>query len=225
MLSVVLLDDTGQYQPFCPGVVMPAIISKWSSASYKCMMDQVSSCMEKPDGPSLCVYTWEKGKIGFTELHTSLVKCFNHSVIDCLLELFLLPSPIASILEEQDEEDDFMDSSMLEEPFDDTPITPSSPMITPMRQQSSQPVRSRHDTFSIMKAVEDAIGTPPDYNVAVEGQIAGLQVQHPTIISFVIFYVFVYRKCGLRIKKCECSLLNCLGSKKKRNVAFEKSVK
>ena len=51
-------------------------------------MDQVSSSMgiwEARDGPSLYVYTWEKGKIGFTELHTSLLKFFNHSVNDCLL--------------------------------------------------------------------------------------------------------------------------------------------
>lgn len=177
VLSVVLLDESGQYRPFCPGVVIPAIISEWSVASYKCMMDQVSSTMEKPSGPSLCIYTWEKGNIGFGELHASLLKCFNHSVNDCLLELFLLPSPIATILEEEDEDDDFMDASLLEEPFDDTPTTPSSPMTTPAKRQTSQPVRSRHDTFSIIRAVEDAIGTPPDYNVAVEGQIAGLQVK------------------------------------------------
>ena len=173
---MVLLDDSGQYQSFCPGVVMPAIVTEWSSASYKRMMDQVTSSMEKPDGPSLCVYTWEKGNIGFSELHSFLDKCFNHSIIDCLLELFLLPSPIATVLEEDDEEDDFADNSILEESFDDTPSGLSPAVTTPVRRQSSNPVRSRHDTFSIIKAVEDAIGTPPDYNVAVEGQIAGLQV-------------------------------------------------
>ena len=185
MLSVVLLDDGGQYQPFCPGVVMPTIVTEWSGASFKHMMDQVSSSTEKPDGPSLCVYVWEKGNIAFAELRSLLTKCFNHSVIDSLLELFLLPSPIATVLgEEEDEEDEMDDASMLEEPFDDTPIslpsvtatTPSVTAATPMQRQTSLPVRSRHDTFSIIKAVEDAIGTPPDYNVAVEGQIAGLQV-------------------------------------------------
>ena len=185
VLSVLLLDDGGQYQPFCPGVVMPTIVTEWSGASFKHMMDQVSSSTEKPDGLSLCVYVWEKGNIAFAELRSLLTKCFNHSVIDSLLELFLLPSPIATVLgEEEDEEDEMDDASMLEEPFDDTPIslpsvtatTPSVTAGTPVQRQTSLPVRSRHDTFSIIKAVEDAIGTPPDYNVAVEGQIAGLQV-------------------------------------------------
>ena len=201
VLSVVLLDDGGQYRPFCPGVVMPTIVTEWSETSFKHMMDQVSSTTEKPDGPSLCVYVWEKGNIAFAELRSLLTKCFNHSVIDSLLELFLLPSPIATILgEEEDEEDEMDDSSMLEEPFDDTPIAmlsvtattpvqrqtsqpirsrhePSVTATTSVERQTSQPIRSRHDTFSIIKAVEDAIGTPPDYNVAVEGQIAGLQVK------------------------------------------------
>lgn len=177
VLSVVLLDDGGQYQPFSPGVVMPAIVTEWSGASFKHMMDQVASSTEKPDGPSLCVYVWEKGNIAFAELRSLLTKCFNHSVIDSLLELFLLPSPIATVLGEEDEEDEMDDTSMLEEPFDDTPTPLSSGTAAIFTQrQTSQPVRSRHDTFSIIKAVEDAIGTPPDYNVAVEGQITGLQV-------------------------------------------------
>lgn len=197
VLSVVLLDEDGQYQPFCPGVVMPAIVTEWSAESFKHMMDQLTSSTEKPDGPSLCIYTWEKGNIGFTELHSLLTKCFNHSVIDCLLELFLLPSPIATILEEEDEEDELKDT-LLEEPFDDTPISsssaPSAPPITSVLQrQTSQPIRSRHDTFSIIKAVEDAIGSPPDPNVAVEGQIAGLQVK-PKYIYCVLCAVF--RNCG-----------------------------
>lgn len=188
VLSVVLLDGCGRYRPFCPGVVMPAIVTEWSAASYKHMMDQVSLSMEKPNGPSLCVYTWEKGNIAFSELHSLLAKCFNHSIIDCLLEVFLLPSPIATILEDdEDEEEEFVDTSMLEEPFDETPTT-LSPATTPMRRQSSQPVRSRHDTLTIIKAVEDAIGTPPDYNVAVEGQIAGLQVK----LSYSVIFYLVY---------------------------------
>ena len=183
VLSVVLLDDSGQYQPFSPGVVTPTIVTDWSSASFKDMMDQVTSSTEKPVGPSLCVYIWEKGNVAFAELRSLLTKCFNHSVIDSLLELFLLPSPIAAILEEEeddDEEDELDDTSMLEEPFDETPTPLSSiSSTTPvLQQQTSQPVRSRHDTFSIMKAVEDAMSTPPDYNIAVEGQIAGLQVKH-----------------------------------------------
>lgn len=179
VLSVVLLDDGGQYQPFYPGVVMPTIVTEWSEVSFKHMMDQVSSSTEKPDGPSLCVYVWEKGNIAFAELRSLLTKCFNHSVIDSLLELFLLPSPIATVLgEEEDEEDEMDDTSILEEPFDDTPNSiPSVTASTPVQRQTSQPIRSRHDTFSIIKAVEDAIGSPPDYNMAVEGQIAGLQVE------------------------------------------------
>lgn len=197
VLSVVLLDDSGQYQPFCPGVVMPAIVTEWSSASFKYMMDQVTSSSERTDGPSVCVYIWEKGNIGFSDLRSLLMKCFNHSIIDCLLELFLLPSPIATVFEEDDEED-YDDISMLEEPFDDTPMTPPPGIpITPIRRQTSQPVRSRHDTFSIIKAVEDAIGTPPDYNVAVEGQIAGLQVIHfcyvnTFFLSLAVYPVFKY---------------------------------
>ena len=123
VLTTVLLDDSGQYQSFCPGVVMPAIITEWSSTSFKHMMDQVTSSLEKVDGPSLCVYIWEKGNISFAELHSLLTKCFNHSVIDCLLELFLLPSPVATIFEEEEEEEDDDDISMSEEPFDDTPYT------------------------------------------------------------------------------------------------------
>ena len=187
VLSVVLLDDGGQYRPFCPGIVLPAIVTEWSGASFKHMMDQVSSSTEKPDGPSLCVHVWEKGNIAFAELRSLLTKCFNHSVIDSLLELFLLPSPIATILGEEDEEDEMDDTSMLEEPFDDTPLSvPSVTATTPVQRQTSQPIRSRHDTFSIIKAVEDAVGTPPDYNVAVEGQIAGLQVKLVTVKIIIV---------------------------------------
>ena len=175
VLSMVLLDDCGRYQPFCPGVVMPTIVTEWSGESYKHMMDHVTLSTEKTDdSPSLCVYIWEKGNIGFAELHSLLTKCFNYSIIDCLLELFLLPSPIATVLEEDDEDGELDDTSMLEEPFDDTPT--SVTITIPVHRQTSQPIRSRHDTFSIVQAVEDAIGTPPDYNVAVEGQITGLQV-------------------------------------------------
>ena len=179
VLSVVLLDDSGQYQPFSPGMVTPTFVTEWSGASFRHMMDQLTSSTEKPIGPSLCVYIWEKGNVAFAELRSLLTKCFNHSVIDSLLELFLLPSPIATILEEEEEEDELDDTSVLEEPFDDTPTPPSAiTSTTPvLQQQTSQPVRSRHDTFSIMKAVEDALSTPPDYNAAVEGQIAGLQVK------------------------------------------------
>ena len=182
VLSVILLDSSDQYQPFCPGVVIPSNLARASDESYKHILtDQPEPSLEKVDDSSLCVYIWEKGNIGFAELRTLLINCFSHSITDCLLELFLLPSPVANVLE--DEGDDIEDStSILEDPFvDDTPTTPgvAATPTTPgvAATPTSQPVRSRHDTMTIIQGVEDAIGTPPDYNVAVEGQITGLQVR------------------------------------------------
>jgi len=172
---VILLDDCGQYQPFRPGVVIPSNRTRVSDESYKHILaDQPEPSLEKMDNSSLCVYTWEKGNIGFADLRDLLIKCFSHSITDCVLELFLLPSPVANVL--VDEDNDIEEStSTLGDPFvDDTPTTPGVAAATP----TSNPVRSRHDTMDIIQEMEEAIGTPPDYNVAVEGQITGLQVRH-----------------------------------------------
>jgi len=172
VLSVILLDDSGKYQPFSPGIVIPSDITKLPDESYKNLLNyQPAPSFEAIQHSSLCVYIWEKGNIGFADLHTLLVQCFSHSITDCLLELFLLSSPIATVLE--DDDNDIEESiSMLEDPFiDDSPTTSGDPAIP-----TSQPVRSRHDTMTIIKGMDEAIGTPPDYNVAVEGQITGLQV-------------------------------------------------
>ena len=174
VLSMILLDSCGQYQPFKPGVVTPSNQTRASDESYKHILtDQPKPSLEKVDDTSLCIYIWEKGNIGFADLQSLLIKCFSHSITDCLLELFLLPSPVANVLE--DEDNDIEEStSMLEDTFvDDTLTTQGIAAITP----TSHPVRSRHDTMSIIQGVEEAIGTPPDYNVAVEGQITGLQVR------------------------------------------------
>ncbi len=72
---------------------------------------------------SIRLYIWEKGNVGMADLSNKLAACFKQAVCDYLLEISLLPRPIAQL---GDTPDDFISPRSTGSPFIiiDTP-TPS----------------------------------------------------------------------------------------------------
>ena len=85
-----------------PGVVFPA--------DDICPLDLENSGMEELNCPiteiqtevkgqySIKLHIWEKGNIGLTEFMQKIIFCFKHTLADYILELYLLPQPVATPL-------------------------------------------------------------------------------------------------------------------------------
>ena len=90
-----------------------------------------------PGGYSIRLHIWEKGNAGLMDLSHKLTSCFKHALCDYLLELCLLPLPIARLGETAEDPPDFT-------PGPDSPFilidTPSegSPIKVPPQSSTSQ---------------------------------------------------------------------------------------
>ena len=56
---------------------------------------EISLDLPPIDAVTLCLHVWEKGNVGITELQKKLATAFQHALLDLIIEIYLLPEPIA----------------------------------------------------------------------------------------------------------------------------------
>ena len=56
---------------------------------------EISLDLPPTDSMTLCLHVWEKGNVGVGDLQKKLATAFQHSLLDLIIEMYLLPEPIA----------------------------------------------------------------------------------------------------------------------------------
>ena len=107
VITVTLNDSMNNVIVPQPGVCLPEDSDyPLNLSSHVRPEEQLECCViEDAEGVELFGYSlrfqiWEKGNIGLSEFSTHLSVCFKQALFDYLLELYLLPQPVAKSLPE-----------------------------------------------------------------------------------------------------------------------------
>lgn len=134
VICVSLVSPEGRVMTPIPGTVFPSMeecpidVGNCGVEELECPITEMQE--QHTDQYSLRFYIWEKGNIGLTDFMQKLVMCFKHSLSDYILELHLLPSPIATPLSDKETSRDSQVSPfvVIEDPH--TPHLPHKGSIT-----------------------------------------------------------------------------------------------
>ncbi len=103
VVSISLVSPEGRVITPLPGIVEPSSqlpkLDNSGIEGLKCVITEIES--EVKGHYNIRLHVWEKGNFGLNEFMDKVLLCFKHSLVDYIMELHLLPLPVATPLRDE----------------------------------------------------------------------------------------------------------------------------